>query len=258
MNGPLDNDEVARFQAEGYVVCPGLLSEADHAAIAGMVEEVSAWPATEDRWQHYRERTAQGSVLARTENFLPFHDGLRRVLTAGRLAGAVSQLFGERAVVFKEKINYKAPGGGGFSPHQDARAYAFGKLHITCLVAVDENCVENGCLWFAPGAHRDGLLPADESGCLSSEVADALDWVAATMPAGGVTFFSSLAPHKSAANRSGRSRRSLYVTYTRASEGDLRRAYYQQRERAMAQHDASADESPRISTIGHFQGQAAD
>ncbi len=258
MDGPLDEAQVAKFQTDGYLVCLDLLAEADQAAIAGMVEEVAAWPMTDDRWQHYRERTADGPVLARTENFLPYHDGLNRVLTTGTLTGAVSQLFGEPAAVFKEKINYKRPGGGGFAPHQDAKAYAFGTSHITCLVAVDENRLDNGCLWFSPGAHQDGLLATDDTGCLSAETAAALEWVAATMPVGGVTFFSSFVPHKSAGNESKTSRRSLYVTYSRASEGDLRRAYYEERERTMSQHGGTTGDSPRISTIGHFQGQGID
>lgn len=258
MNGPLDNQQLDRFQADGYLVCPDLLHAADHAAIADMVEEIAAWPMTDDRWQHYRERTAGGPVLTRTENFLPYHDGLRDVLTIGTLIEAVSQLFGETAVVFKEKINYKLPGGAGFAPHQDAKAYAYGTSHITCLVAVDDNTIENGCLWFSPGMHQDGLLPTDDTGCLPTEAAEKMEWIAATMPTGGVTFFSSFVPHKSLPNHSQHSRRSLYVTYSRAGEGDLRSAYYAERQRAMSQHAGAESDPPRISTIGHFQGEAAD
>ncbi len=255
MNGPLNPEQIAGFQHDGFITCDNLLGPAVHAGILAMVEEVADWPSTEDRWQHYREHTEQGTALTRTENFLPFHTGLRQLLTVGTLTDAVGQLFGEPALVFKEKINYKLPGGGGFAPHQDARAYAYGSQHITCLVAVDENRIDNGCLWFAPGRHRDGLLATDDTGCLPADAAANLSWVAATMPAGGVTFFSSFAPHKSAANTSLHSRRSLYVTYSPGSEGDLRAAYYGARQESMSQHREGDGDPPRISTIGHFQGK---
>ena len=49
----------------------------------------------------------------------------------------LAQLFGEAAVVMKEKLNYKHPGGGGYAPHQDFAAYDFGSTHITCAIAID-------------------------------------------------------------------------------------------------------------------------
>ena len=111
-------------------------------------------------------------------------------------------------------------------------------------------------LWFAPRRHREGLLATDETGCLAADVAAAMEWVAAPMSPGGVTFFSSFAPHKSAANTTRQPRRSLYVTYSRGSEGDLRAAYYGERARAMAERHETDGGPPRISTIGHFQGRA--
>ncbi len=220
-----------------------------------MVDDVAAWPTTDDRWHHYHEQTEHGPALTRTENFLPYHEGLRNLLTAGTLVDAVGQLFGEPARVFKEKINYKLPGGAGFAPHQDARAYAYGSHHITCLVAIDANHVDNGCLWFAPAQHRRGLLDTDDTGCLPREVAASLTWRPATMAPGGVAFFSSFAPHKSDANDSPQARRSLYVTYSPGSEGDLRRAYYSDRAKTMSEHEPGDGAPPRISTIGHFQGR---
>ena len=69
-----------------------------------------------------------------------------------------NEFFGERALLFKEKINYKYPNGGGFDPHQDAAAYDFGDFHITCLIAPKPTSIENGCLFIAQNEHRRGLL----------------------------------------------------------------------------------------------------
>jgi len=59
--------------------------------------------------------------------------GMRQRLS---IAGA---LLGEPAVLYKEKINYKLAGGAGYAPHQDAPAYPFIDVHVSCMVAVDDS-----------------------------------------------------------------------------------------------------------------------
>lgn len=258
MPGPLSEQQCQAFHRDGYLVCNEFFNPQQHARLLEWIEEVAGWTSESGRCIHHHEATDHGPVLARSERFLDSHSGIRQVLCEGPLCDALSQLFGEAAYVFKEKINYKYPGGGGFAAHQDMVAYTLGTQHITCLVAIDDNTIENGCLWFAPGRHQEGLLPQNEDSCLPEEVEQSLDWQPAPVAAGGVAFFTSLAPHKSPPNNSPSPRRSLYVTYNRASEGDLRDSYYQERRRIMAENDAAGRGASRISTVGHFQGKAID
>ena len=169
-----------------------------------------------------------------------------------------STLLGERALIYKEKINYKQTGGAGYAPHQDAAAYRYVNHHVTCLVAVDDMTPDNGCLEFAPGC-LDALMPLNEVGCIDESIAETLEWTPVPVPAGGVLFFSSTAPHRSGPNRSDTHRRALYLTYNAFSEGDLRQAYYMDRERQLSERTpAKADaKAARISTIGHFLGERA-
>ena len=74
----------------------------------------------------------------------------------------------ERPVLFKEKINYKQPGGGGFAPHQDATAYRFVDHHISCMVPLDPATPASGCLYVAPG-YAAGRLSTDERGRIAEE-----------------------------------------------------------------------------------------
>ena len=53
-----------------------------------------------------------------------------------------------------------------------------------------------------------------------------MTWTPIDLPAGSVVMFDSYIPHRSPPNLSTRSRRSLYITYSRASEGDWRARYY--------------------------------
>lgn len=234
------------FDRDGVVAVADLLDPVASKRLESWVREVVADAG--DSMQHL-ERTAAGVQPARTEDFVPRHEGLRDLLTGGVVAETLATLFGEPAVLFKEKINHKLPGGAGYAPHQDAPAYPFGTRHITMLLAIDDADLDNGCLEFARGLHREGLLPTDDAGCLDADFADDLVWEPVPVARGGAVFFDSFAPHRSGPNRSDRPRRALYVTYNAANEGDLRDRYYDHKRRVL--------ESGRVSLIGHFQGRPA-
>ena len=166
----LDAD-VEHFTEHGWVLTR---SHDDVAAVAAWVDEVAAWP-DDGPWLHHRELTDAGPQLCRTENFVPFHEGLRALLTTGSMLATASALIGEPAVLYKEKINYKLPGGAGYAPHQDAPAYRFVETHVSCMVAVDDALIDNGCLEVVSGRHHE-LLAMDDAGCIRADVVAALDW----------------------------------------------------------------------------------
>jgi len=63
-------------------------------------------------------------------------------------------------VLFKDKINFKLPGGDGFKPHQDQQAgwSTYADLFITAMVSLDATTADNGCLELCAGQHTRGLL----------------------------------------------------------------------------------------------------
>jgi hypothetical protein len=245
-------DEVEHFRREGWVLVRSLDDRATRQLV-GWVDEVSGWPDADGDWLHYREMTDSGPALCRTENFVPFHEGLRGLLTAGPMLATASALLGEPAVLYKEKINYKLPGGAGYAPHQDAPAYRFVDVHVSCMVAIDDATVDNGCLEVVSGAHHE-VLPTDDAGCVRPDVAASLDWRSVEVRAGETLWFHSRTPHRSGPNASALARRALYPTYNAASEGDLRDAYYAQKLAELATVDDSG-ERVAVSLIGDFQGR---
>ena len=114
--------------------------------------QLSTWAdecaTTVDEWVHFELLADETKRLARIERFCDAHNGWNG-LANGVAKDIVSQLYGEEALLFKDKINFKAPGGGGFRCHQDATAYDVGDLashHISCQVCIDAQTKENGCL----------------------------------------------------------------------------------------------------------------
>lgn len=243
------------FSREGVLLVPGFLSADGLHRVRAWTHDVERWPdEPEAGWLQHDEQISGRIRRARTENFSPFHGDLRALLTTAAIPAMAGQLLGEPAVLYKEKINYKHPGGAGFAAHQDAPAYPHINVGVSCLLAVDDSTVENGCLEFVRGMHHE-LLPTDEDGCIRPDIAESLEWQPCPVAAGSLVWFHSHTPHRSGPNASDASRRALYLTYNAASAGDLHETYYRDKRVALAAADATGG-AQRISLIGHFRGIA--
>jgi len=229
-DGVLSEQQIAAFRRDGYLVVRGMVGAEQMADIARWVDEVQHWPETPGKHMMYFEESGleQGRrLLNRLENFEPFHPGFAALFASGMLQGSVAQLLGEPAALFKDKINFKLPGGGGFKPHQDQQAgwSVYADFFITALVSIDEATLENGCLELVAGHHDTGLVGDEWTPLTDQQIAD-MNFVPCPTSPGDVVFFDSYAPHGSAPNMTDRPRRVLYVTYNRAADGDHRARYY--------------------------------
>ncbi|MDH3232991.1 MAG: phytanoyl-CoA dioxygenase family protein, partial [Alphaproteobacteria bacterium] len=157
----------------------------------------------------------------------PFHAGFRALFAHDRMAAAVSALLGEPAALFKDKINFKMPGGDGFKPHQDQQAGwgTYADFFITAMVSIDRATAQNGALKLAAGHHDKGLVHKEWEPLNDNDMGG-MDFVTCETEPGDAVFFDSFAPHGSAANMTDEKRRILYITYNRASAGDHLTQYY--------------------------------
>jgi hypothetical protein len=236
MNAPqrtprfLSGQELAEYRRDGFLVCRGLFNPNEVAELRRATDEVQAWPEQPGVWMVYGEtslREPGRRLINRIENFYPYHPGFRAIFDGDKLLGRASELLGEPAVLFKDKINFKLAGGDGFKPHQDQQAgwSAYASLFVTALVSVDEATEANGCLELAAGHHTRGLI-GPEWAPLSEEDLRGVEFTLYPTRAGDAVFFDSFVPHRSGPNLSDEPRRVLYVTYNRLAEGDHRTQYY--------------------------------
>lgn len=228
----------------------GVLAAADADAAASWADAIESWPVGTHVWGQYAEQITDRVAVCRTENVSACHPGVA-ALVDGPLRELATGALGEPAVAFKDKINYKHPGGAGFRPHQDRLAYPGVARVLSILVAIDECTTESGCLWLAEGV--DEQLPTDERGVVRADVVDSLRWAPAELAAGDAVLLDGLAPHYSEANRGDRRRRVLVASYAPAGERYSRDRYYSARAETM--HRASQEDGRfRISTLADFDG----
>ncbi|MCR0984257.1 phytanoyl-CoA dioxygenase family protein [Roseomonas populi] len=231
MQGPLPATGVAHYARTGWLAARGLFSPEETAEISRWTDELTAAPEVPGRhWVYHEPSLIPGAapVIQRIENFCPFHAGFDRLVRGGgKLESACAQLMGGPVVLFKEKINFKMPGGAGFEPHQDQQAgwSAYAPLFITALVCIDRATEQNGCLKMANVPRFAGLI-GDEWKPLTPEQMAGFALTSLPTQPGDALFFDSYVPHASDPNMTEEARRILYITYNLASDGDHRARYY--------------------------------
>jgi ectoine hydroxylase-related dioxygenase (phytanoyl-CoA dioxygenase family) len=158
----LNADQIAAFHRDGYLHVPGMYTSREAAEISSWTDALSATPETIGKdWKYFEKSSIDGArILCRIENFVPVHEGFANLIFRRPMHRAVSEIFGDEAVLFKDKINFKLPGGDGFAAHQDVQAGwdAYAPLHVTAMIAIDATTPENGSLEMLPGQHDKGLL----------------------------------------------------------------------------------------------------
>ena len=220
-------DDVARMRRDGYLVVRNFVSPQQLAELLQWTAQLEGAPEVSGRHWVYREdsmTTPGRRVIQRIENFCPYHTGFDRFIRDSALVRWTGALMGAPVVLFKDKINFKMPGGAGFKAHQDQQAgwTVYAPLFVTAMVTLDAATLENGCLEVSAGRHREGLIgeqwkPLEEQG---------LNLQAIPTGPGDVIFFDSFVPHASKPNLTDSPRRILYITYNLVSDGDHRERYF--------------------------------
>ena len=230
------------YQKNGFVVMKNLLDNRTKSQLIHYVNQIEQDTTDNKYLNQYELSNDNKPVLCRTEYIINHHLGMKQFLTQGMIPNIVSRVSGFPIHLYKEKINYKYPNTGGYRPHQDITAYPNSMNHTTCLIHLCDTNLDNGCLQFSP-IYNNSILE-NTNGILSKP--QNLSWVNCPTNFGDVVLFNSYIPHKSGPNKSNNPRKSLYITYNHANEGNLRDDYYQNKLKNI--------EDNKISLIDHYDG----
>ena len=226
----LSKEQIIQFKEEGFVIIRNLLDKKEIDLLIQYTEELQNAPVVSNKeWKYFEksEINKDKRVLERIENFCKHHQGFNNICTKSRILECVNDCFGEKGILFKDKINFKMPGGAGFNPHQDSQAGwdDYAKFYLTAMISVDNSTVQNGCLEFAYGHNKSGLI-----GKLWKPLSDKdmknMKFIPIETKPGDAIFFDCYSPHRSKPNLTKKPRRILYLTYNKLSDGDQRKKYY--------------------------------
>ncbi|WP_278314646.1 phytanoyl-CoA dioxygenase family protein [Lolliginicoccus levis] len=229
------------YAARGYAIARGAFTAAEAGAWRQECNRLVADPAIMSREAHRtvtRESLGGGKVVDRLDPVIDVSPVLAALVRDPRLLGMAAELLGEEAVLLKDKLIFKGPGVHGYTVHQDYTAWQEMPVPassvLSLMVAIDRADAENGGVEFFPGLHHEHYagpgLPEDlfapESGTVPEAVLAGTEPEVARADPGDIVAIHSLAPHRSAPNRTTERRAALFLTYSAKRHGDLYDDYY--------------------------------
>ncbi len=225
LNIPTINKE--QIKADGFLLIRNAFNQEEINKIESWTTELSEIPEKSGTHWVYHEKSKLNpdiNLINRMENILPFHSGFTELSKV--FEQPMAQLFDEESVLFKEKINFKMPGGDGFKPHQDSQAgwEDYAKYFISVMVCIDEATIENGCLQMVSGFQGYSLYREWEP--LTDEDMSNMGFIHCPTKPGDIVFFDCYTPHASEPNLTNSTRRLYFATYNKLSEGDHLEKYY--------------------------------
>ena len=235
----LTSYEIEKFNKNGFLEKKNFFNNDEISKIREWVYEYAdkkpeEWEPGKEMAYYETSKNDGARILARVEKFVDYHEKFRELANSDKIKGCMEDLLGEPCILFKDKINFKKPGGGGFEPHQDAisRWDDFASYFMNVLICTDEGAIESGCLEVAVGHHNKGFLGPYDSP-IPSESLQEINFVPLQHSLGDVVFFDGYTPHQSQDNKSDNARSNVYFTYNKLSEGNHRNEYFERKRKEL-------------------------
>lgn len=160
-------------------------------------------------WKYYE---SDKKTISRIEKFVEHSSKLKEI----------SDVFFKNSnyTLFKDKINFKYPGGEGFKPHQDVNAgwLKYGQEHINIAIPLHDTTIQNGCIYFSNIKEKKMLTPLFTD--LTDDIIPKKLFNPCPTKKGDIIIFDSYIPHTSYINNSNENRIILFFTYILNSKHD--------------------------------------
>jgi ectoine hydroxylase len=217
------DEQIAQFNADGYLVVPGLL-DAEETALLVNIAKADQEIATKKRGS-LDAGGKPASIHLRNELYDDIYSAIVR---SRRLVDNMERFLGGEIYHYHHKMTMKEPFvGGAWEWHQDyGYWYNNGCLFPymgSCMIAVDRTTRENGCLQVIRGSHLMGRIDhgktGQQTGANLERVEHALERmerVYCEMEPGAGLFFHCNTLHRSDDNRSPNPRWTFLACYNAA------------------------------------------
>jgi hypothetical protein len=222
---------INKYREQGFVVLSAVFSPQEVQELQAECGRLLSCGLADRQNLRTLYRMNSGDTPERIDPVIDVSPCFQATVRDPRITDVLRQLFDDEALIFKDKLIFKAPGTQGYPAHQD---YAWWKHLVpnpskilTVTVAIDEAGPHNGGIQLWQGFHHS--LYAEKRNLNEAEIAhlDTSKKSTVLMKPGDVLLMHALAPHSSETNSSPDPRRLLYLTYSAASFGDLRTEYYE-------------------------------
>jgi len=231
--GPINQEEIARYREDGFVVMRGLFDAAEIGLLSRTAKDDRALDE-----HSFGKADDQGGVVRLSLWNHPGNGIYGMFARCRSLVESAEALLGGEVYHYHSKMIMKEPKvGGAWAWHQDyGYWYQNGVLFpllTSVSIAVDRATRENGCLQVLKGSHGAGrvdhILTGDQAGAdmeRVNELAGRLELVHLEMEPGDAVFFDCNLLHRSDQNRSEQPRWSMICCYNAARNDPYKEAHH--------------------------------
>jgi ectoine hydroxylase-related dioxygenase (phytanoyl-CoA dioxygenase family) len=227
----LEDHVVEQFQQGGFVVVPGLLSDAELQAFGPAVDEGVAKRSRHDA-RALAEKSRYEQSFIQCQNLWEDCPGVLPLTFHPAVCETAARLLKVPAVrLWHDQALYKEPGGRETDAHQDQPYWPIAEADtITAWIPLDGSTLESGAMGYIPGSHQLGIrrfvniFSGRPEDVLARDELRDREPVYVEVPRGGVAFHHGLTFHLARPNLTPRIRRVHTAIYFR--DGCLRGAEF--------------------------------
>ncbi len=225
----ISNNEIYQFDQKGFLIKKNFFNKSLVKKILNEIESIKYKDGVKkfDRYFGKSVKEKNKSILVRIENFYRKSKYLTKVIDDRSIKTILSKLFRSKAILFKEKINFKPPGCGPDKLHQDSQAgwNKYAKDYINVLLSLEKSTNANGCLHIDISGNNCKKLMSKKMKPLEMKELKNPRFKRLLLNEGDLVFFNSYTPHFSHSNNSKKSRSQIYLTYNKEKDGKFRSKY---------------------------------
>ena len=225
----ITENEIFQFDQKGFLIKKNFFKKEFIQKISKEIKSLKSKNLTKkvDKYFGMSVKDDQKSILVRIENFYNKSKYLTKLIDDQSIKDILLKLFRNKAILFKEKINFKPPGCGPDKLHQDSQAgwNKYAKDYINVLLSVEKSTNYNGSLHIDISGNNCSKLMSKKMKPLKMEELKNPKFKKLLLEEGDLVFFNSYTPHFSYSNNSKKSRSQIYLTYNKEKDGKFRSKY---------------------------------
>ena len=192
----------------------------------------------------YYETIANKKKLRRIEKITNFSPICKKVLNSKKIYNLLYKLENQKFGLFKDKLNFKYPGGAGYLPHFDGHFFwkdennnhqkgwkKYSNNFVSLVIPLEKTNQENGCLHISKKLNNnfENVISKVEKKnfTIKRNYLKKMKFYPIELNEGDVCFFNWRCGHFSKKNNSKNSRMIFYLTYFKKNNKlNIRNAYY--------------------------------
>lgn len=197
----------------------------------------------------YYEKIKTKKVLRRIEKISEYSKDAKKIIFSRDIKKIIKQLTQSNFKLFKEKLNFKYPGGEGFKPHIDGHFLWKDKKNkirkgwkeysndfLSIVIPLEKVDKKNGCLELSSlqytkkiGSNFNEITSNNIKFTpnIKKSLLKKFKWTSIEMDIGDILIFNWKCAHKSGKNYSSNSRMIFYATFYKSNKiKNIKRKYY--------------------------------